>query len=52
MSGLSITPMDSLEEALAAARSWTFREINGTLGFCEMTGMFGRQDDWASEAPN
>jgi len=45
MSGLFITPMDSLEEALATARSWTFREINGTLEVSEMIGMFGQQDD-------
>jgi hypothetical protein len=48
MSGLSIIRMDSLEEALAAARSCPFLEINGTLEVSEMVGMSGQQDDQAS----
>ena len=52
MSGLSIIRMDSLEEALAAARSCPFLEINGTLEVSEMSGMSGQQDDQASEKPN
>ena len=49
MSGLSIMRMDSLEEALAAARSCPFLEINGTLEVSEMIEMSGQQDDQASE---
>jgi len=48
MSGLSIIRMDSLEEALAAARSCPFLEINGTLEVSEMIGMSGQQDDQSS----
>ena len=48
MSGLSIIRMDSLEAALAAARSCPFLEINGTLEVSEMSGMSGQQDDQAS----
>jgi hypothetical protein len=52
MSGLSIIRMDSLEEALAVARSCPFLEINGTLEVSEMVEMSGRQDARASEKPN
>jgi len=52
MSGLSIMRMDSLEAALAAARSCPFLEINGTLEVSEMIEMSGRQDDPANEKPN
>jgi hypothetical protein len=52
MSGLSIIQMDSLEEALAAARSCPFLEINGTLEVSEMIEMSGQQDDQASDKPN
>jgi hypothetical protein len=45
MSGLCIIRMGSLEEALAADRSWTFLEKNGTLEVSEMIGMFGQHDD-------
>jgi hypothetical protein len=48
MSGLSIIRMDSLEEALAAARSCPFLEINGTLEVSEMIEMSGQQDHQAS----
>ncbi|HYQ70991.1 MAG TPA: hypothetical protein VET88_03565 [Gammaproteobacteria bacterium] len=44
MSGLSIIRMASLEEALAAARSCPFLEINGTLEVSEMIEMSGQQD--------
>ena len=40
--------LDSLEEALAAARSCPFLEINGTLEVSEMIEMSGQQDDQAS----
>jgi len=52
MSGLSIMRMASQEEALAAARSCPFLEINGTLEVSEMIEMSGQQDDHASEKPN
>jgi hypothetical protein len=52
MSGLSIMRMGSLEEALAAARSCPFLEINGTLEVSEMIEMSGQQDDQVSEKPN
>jgi hypothetical protein len=48
MSGLGIMRMDSLEDALAAARSCPFLEINGTLEVSEMIEMSGQQDDQAS----
>ena len=52
MSGLSIIRMDSLEDALAAARSCPFLEINGTLEVSEMIEMSGHQDDQESEKPD
>ncbi|RLA44399.1 MAG: hypothetical protein DRR42_20525 [Gammaproteobacteria bacterium] len=39
MSGLSILRMDSMEEALIAAESCPFLEINGTLEISEMIDM-------------
>jgi hypothetical protein len=39
MSGLSIIKMASMEEALAAAKSCPFLEINGTLEISEMIDM-------------
>lgn len=39
MSGLSIIEMDSMEDALAAARSCPFLEIRGTLEVSEMIEM-------------
>jgi hypothetical protein len=51
MSGLSIIQMDSLEEALTAARSCPFLEINGTLEVSEMIEMSGQQDDHESAKP-
>lgn len=41
MSGLSILRMGSMEEALKAARSCPFLEINGTLEISEMLEMTG-----------
>jgi hypothetical protein len=52
MSGLSIMRMDSLEEALAAARSCPFLEINGTLEVSELIEMSGSQDEQASGKSN
>ncbi len=52
MSGLCIIRMDSLEEALAAARSCPFLEIKGTLEVSEMIELSGQQGDQASEKPN
>ena len=52
MSGLSIIRMDSLQEALAAACSCPFLEINGTLEVSEMIEMSGPQDDRESEKPD
>lgn len=43
MSGLSIIRMGSIEEALAAAQSCPFLEINGTLEVSEMIEMTGDQ---------
>lgn len=39
MSGMSIIKLDSMEDALAAARSCPFLEINGTLEVSEMIEM-------------
>jgi hypothetical protein len=39
MSGMSIIKMDSMEEALDAAKSCPFLEINGTLEISEMIDM-------------
>jgi len=39
MSGLSIVQMDSMEQALAAAKNCPFLEINGTLEVSEMIEM-------------
>lgn len=41
ISGLSIMRMDSLEEALAAAQSCPFLEINGRLEVAEMVELTG-----------
>jgi hypothetical protein len=49
MSGLSIVRMDSLEDAVAAARSCPFLEINGTLEVSEMIEMSGQQNDKDNE---
>lgn len=52
MSGLSIIRMDSMEEALAAARSCPYLEIDGTLEVSEMVEMSGQAADQSSEKPN
>ena len=44
MSGLSILQMNSMEEALAAAQSCPFLEINGALEVSEMIEMSGNND--------
>jgi len=49
MSGLSIISMNSMEEALAAASSCPFLEINGTLEVSEMIEMSG---DAGGDKPN
>lgn len=49
MSGLSIIRMDSLNEALAAAQSCPFLEINGTLEVSEMVDMSSQQAGQATE---
>ena len=48
MSGLSIIRMDSMQEALAAARSCPFLEIDGTLEVSELIEMSGQ----SGEKPN
>ena len=49
MSGLSIIRMGSMQEALAAAQSCPFLEINGTLEVCEMIEMSGQSGGPVSE---
>ena len=44
MSGLSIIKMASMDEALAAAQSCPFLEINGTLEISEMIDMQSKTD--------
>lgn len=52
MSGMSILRMDSMDEALAAAKSCPFLEINGTLEVSEIIEMSGQSTDDASETVN
>ena len=52
MSGLSIIRMGSIEEALAAAQSCPFLEINGILEVSEMIEMSGKQDECSSDKLN
>jgi hypothetical protein len=52
MSGLSIIRMGSMQEALAAAQSCPFLEINGTLEVSEMIEMSGQSRDPASDVLN
>jgi hypothetical protein len=52
MSGLSIMRMGSMEEALAAAKSCPFLEINGTLEISEMIEMSGQPDDMTGQRLN
>ena len=52
MSGLSIIRMGSMQEALAAAQSCPFLEINGTLEVSEMIELSGQSADPANEKRN
>lgn len=52
MSGLSIMRMGSMQEAIAAAQSCPFLEINGTLEVSEMIEMSGNSPEGGSEAIN
>ena len=49
MSGLSIIRSASMDEALAAARSCPFLEINGVLEISEMVEMKGSAGDQGSD---
>jgi hypothetical protein len=51
MSGMSIIRMDSMSEALAAAQSCPFLEINGALEVSEMIEMQGSSGEGGSK-PN
>lgn len=52
MSGMTILRMDSLQQALAAAKSCPFLEINGTLEVSEMIEMAGDLDESGSKTIN
>lgn len=52
MSGLSILRMGSMAEALAAAQSCPFLEINGVLEVAEMIEMSGNPEQNASDSIN
>lgn len=52
MSGLSIIRMSSMAEALAAAQSCPFLEINGTLEVSEMIEMSGEEGESSSDTIN
>ncbi|WP_428633941.1 YciI family protein [Sedimenticola sp.] len=52
MSGMTILRMDSMQEALAAAQSCPFLEINGTLEVSEMVEMAGDLDRSGSKTIN
>ena len=52
MSGMTILRMDSMQEALAAAQSCPFLEINGTLEVSEMIEMSGDLDESGSKTIN
>lgn len=52
MSGMSILQMNSMEEALAAAKSCPFLEINGALEVSEMIEMSAQPEENGSEKPN
>lgn len=52
MSGLSIMRMNSMEEAIAAAKSCPFLEINGTLEVSELIEMSGEPAEGKSETIN
>ena len=52
MSGISIMRMNSMEEALAAAQSCPFLEINGTLEVSEIIEMPDQVEEQASDKLN
>ena len=52
MSGLSIIRADSMDDALAAARSSPFLEINGVLEISEMVEITGPAGDRENHKPN
>ena len=52
MSGMSILQMNSMEEALAAAKSCPFLEIQGALEVSEMIEMTGGPEEGGSDKPN
>ncbi|MCG7873866.1 MAG: hypothetical protein JAZ11_17440 [Candidatus Thiodiazotropha lotti] len=52
MSGMSIIRADSMEQALEAAKSCPFLEINGTLEVSEMIEMSGGSDQVDSQKAN
>jgi hypothetical protein len=52
MSGMSILQMNSMEEALAAAKSCPFLEIKGALEVSEMIEMTGGPEEGSSDKPN
>lgn len=52
MSGMSIVSMDSMEQALEAAKSCPFLEINGTLEVSELIDMSTPADSGSSETIN
>ena len=52
MSGLSILRMGSMEEALAAAQSCPFLEINGVLEVSEMIEMSAQSAESGSDTVN
>lgn len=52
MSGLSIIRMPSMQEALVAARSCPFLEINGILEVSEMIEMTGSPDSESTQTVN
>lgn len=52
MSGMSILQMNSMEEALAAAQSCPFLEINGALEVSEMIEMTGQSTAGGGDKPN
>ena len=52
MSGMSIMRMNSMEEALAAAQSCPFLEIQGALEVSEMIEMSADSHEGGSDKPN
>ena len=52
MSGMSILQMNSMEEALAAAKACPFLEIGGALEVSEMIEMSNDPDEGGSHKPN